>query len=129
MLERLGEEGRTGGETSGLHFGIFGVAGDEERAGAGADLCDLRLESAASHAGHHHVADEQVNGRRIGPEKGERGFAGVGFADFEAVAFEDFADEGANAFLVVDDQDALGRAGGGGFANEVELEAGAFCGG
>ena len=126
MLEWLGEEGRTRGEASGLNIGVLGVTGDEKSAGAGANVCDLSRKSAASHAGHHHVTDEQVNGRRVGTEQGERGFAGVGFTDLKAVAFKDFPDEGANAILVVDDEDALGRAGGDRFAHKQELDARAF---
>ena len=129
MLEGFGEKGGAGGEAPGLDFGVFGIAGDEEDAGSGTILSDLSGEGAAAHAGHHHVADEQVDGDGVGCEECERGFAGVGFHDLKAVAFEHLADEGADAFFVVDDEDAFGGSYGGGIGWKVKLKAGAFGGG
>ena len=105
---------------------IFGVARDEENAGSRSILDDLGGQGAAAHAGHHHVADEQVDGGGVGSEEGESGFAGVGFDNLKATAFEDFPDEGPNAFFVVDNEDALGGTDRGGIGGKVKLEAGAF---
>lgn len=129
MLEGFGEEGGTGGKASGLDFGIFGIARDEENSGSRTFLRDLSGEGAAAHTGHHHVADEKLDGGGVECEESERGFAGVGFNDLKSIAFEHLADEGTNAFIVVDDEDSLDRSGWGGIVCEVELEAGTLGGG
>ena len=59
---------------------------------------------AASHAGHDHVADDEVNGSAVRPRHVQGGQPVLRLQDPVPALLEDFAGEGAQGRLVLDEQ-------------------------
>ena len=103
-VEGLGEEASAVREDAGLDAGIVGEAADEENARGRMAEADAVGEVTAGHAGHAHVGDEEVERFFAAVEERKRLLAGGSVGDGESFAFEDAADDGADAGLIVDDK-------------------------
>src|ERR1700727_436429 len=91
---------------------VFSVAGEVEDLGGGACIEKLLNQLVTAQAGHDNVGDDEVDSVEDGVGECEGGGAVGGFKDAVAAGLERLADELANGFFVLDEEDGFRTSGG-----------------